>query len=138
MSNYVENNEIIYGPYVIEDNNAKFKETTQKILLEKFKKHNFDNIKKVNIEHINTQKIVVNNKKMYAHEFKVIYFENIRIHINLYSDNNSYIQNDETKEITIPNVKIVSENKDKLIETLKEELATAYHVDLNDIELEIM
>ena len=30
MSNYVENNEIMYGPYVIEDNNAKFNETTKK------------------------------------------------------------------------------------------------------------
>ena len=138
MSNYVENNEIMYGPYVIEDNNVKFNETTKKILLEKFEKNTFDNIEKVNIEHINTQAIFRNNKKKYAHEFKVIYIEKVIIEMKEFNFNNSYSQENEVTDVTIPNVILTSQNnREQVIEEFRQQLAVSYGVETNDIELEL-
>ena len=137
MSKYVENNEIQFGTYVIEDNNSKFTSGTEKNLLDKFNSIKYDNIEKVKIIHINTQPIINNNKKLYAHEFKVIYIEKISIDFRQFDLSNSYNSKNNfiSKSIDISGLNYNSINNQNFNDLIKQKLAEKYNVPIENVEL---
>ena len=52
--------------------------------------------------------------------------------------NNSYSQENEVTDVTIPNVILTSQNnREQVIEEFRQQLAVSYGVETNDIELEL-